>query len=325
MTTKRGILGISWALDLGILGLTTFLIFYGKPSGADLARWMPVHRSDSSCLLSEKQSGVALQDGKIIEEGAFPYPVYFERLSSQDNKATRYWILYTEHSTLERTEEVRSIASGKEREPVALLRDDNADSFPDVAFLFYQDREDPVELRLGNVSADGCEFWRSPVSQFLRTALEKKSWHMGLAHSHSWIPFLEKLYSFEITPYKNSEDLSVLAEPEAHRLFELMTYSVSSFRGQAVDEENIFEGTQQRATKLLTWMGLRHRSLRAPSSAAVWVDGMKEPLKSTHYDAPVIYVTKDGQEVAAVFDVLLFNDWTTESEWSRRVVRPALK
>jgi hypothetical protein len=274
-----------------------------------------------------------MDGGRISEDQAAPYPVYFERVTPKNSKNARYWILYTEHPSISeldfslRTPSGEKGGSLKVREPVALLRDDNFDSFPDLAFLFRADREDPDVLSFGEFSRKGCEFWRRPVSSFLREALEHSSWHMGLARRHSWISFLEKLSMLE--PIKNfpiQNSLSVLNEFEAHQLFELLTYATLTFSEEGRESEPLFERTQARTEKVLSWLGLRYEFLRAPASQkAIWVEGVREPLRFHDYGAPFLYVQKNGQTEKAVFDVLLFNDWTTEGAWSRRIVQSSLK
>jgi hypothetical protein len=315
----------SWALDVVLAVGVLSLLVVRDPIGSDSPKWITVQESDWSCLGD-------LKDGRISEEGVAPYPVYFERVSLKQSRSVRYWILYTEHPSLAASDEVlRTPASQKTplhtpREPVALLRDDSGDSFPDVAFLFHQDREDPEELKIADLGKRGCEFWNRPVSSLLRGALQKKSWHMGMARGHVWIPFLEKLHIFEPQAISTEQNLSVLDEAEAHRLFELLTHSIASFGVLDRQDDALFEKTQIRAEKLLSWLGIQHQSLRAPASSdSVWVEGLREPLKLQTYGAPFLYVSKDGKHEKAVFDVLLFNDWATESDWSRRVVQPALK
>lgn len=292
------------------------VLYFVIPTSSEIQilKSKPLINADFECL-RDPSTQVRYSENKIIEDSAFPYPIYIERLSANLSLPTKYWILFTEHPK-----------NKGQALPAALLRDDDGDSGPDVALLFSADQEDPVEIKMNEFSYKGCSFWSRPITHFLNEALQKKSWHLGLARDHAWVSFLDKLKSYELEVGLPVNQLSVLNESDAHKLFELLNLSALTTRkpsNQSIEAD--FEGTQHRTLKMLSWLGVRHRTMSMPKFTSIWIDGLKTPVQPSEYKAPMFYVKRAGQrEETAVFDVLLFNDWASEVEWSQRVASPAI-
>jgi hypothetical protein len=115
--------------------------------------------------LEQKASSFARlsSEGQIQETHSFPYPIYFQRVSGAATH-TRYWVLYSEAPTEQLLRQPASLDSSvvdfSQAWPVALMRDDNGDSQPDVAILFYSSQEEAQTFFLDRKEEEGlCTFW----------------------------------------------------------------------------------------------------------------------------------------------------------------------
>jgi hypothetical protein len=115
----------------------------------------------------------------------------------------------------------------------------------------------------------------------LNQALKKYDWHPGLARGHEWAFFLESLKNFELGSFSNLKDLSSLQESEAQRLFELLSLSVSEPRAENAEGEGLWFGFQGRALKILSWMGIKHRTLKAPRNSECFYRWGRETFRSS--------------------------------------------
>ncbi|NCN40053.1 hypothetical protein GW916_02260 [bacterium] len=295
---------------------------------------------DRACLVQNGAETLATSDGFRYETKDFSYPMVMERVpGAEGSEYAKYWVLYGVSPERRESGQLREPANYDEfYEPVSLLRDDNGDSHPDVAYLFLKDKAMPLEVSLEGpsfISNGGCDYWRDPIVKFVNWSLSEHSWIPGHAYGHQWKSFLEKLSDFDIAPTdgvaENSElELlrarpTLLDESTATRVFELLSSSLSDAgleRDGHEDDENFWRQAPHMAFEVLRWSGFRVQMVKSPSKS-IQVDGFQRPLKVTkEYQAPALMVSRnrEGRDSAklAVFDVILFNNWTSQDAWQRR-------
>lgn len=294
----------------------------------------------SDRYLGEKMRGEQACASEAPQAAVLDYPgLSLERVGLEGE--SRFWIVYhaTEgHEGAPISVEAEEDATfrkpsqwvNEKGEPVAFLRDDDDDSHPDKAFLFWSDKEAPkiVDLREDVWRArNGCEFWQKPTAHFQKWALDVHDWTPSMAREHRWIAFLNNLSEIHI---EKSADESIrklkglpsrVSERSASELFELVSETVAQqeFEPNSSDDE-YWAQSQKTAYTVLSWVGLRvTKAGNGERGARVHPEGYTQPLILPSYSAPSLLIESTESVRPVVLDVLLFNGWIPQDSWEKRV------
>ncbi len=298
---------------------------------------------DWSCRGSQGQN-LENPEEFSFESNAFSYPMLLKRVAvSGHPQLAKFWVLHgvsPENRRLESATSMRNPGSVDEEDwsPVAFLRDDNGDSHPDKAFLFVRDQLMPKEVNLGGAvwtREAGCHFWKDPIVSFVNWALAEQNWIPGHAYGHMWTSYLKRLAEFDVASIEDNgvdpqlelliSRPSLLDESTATRVFELVSASLSDAEIEKTTGEKAFwDEAPKMAFEILRWSGFKVGTAKSKTKE-LSIEGLRHPLRSNGYEAPTLLVSakKDGWKSArpAVFDVILFNNWTSQDDWERRTIR----